>query len=466
MAVPIEAVAEPFTMSFRMIRMRFCVFALLLAAACSDGSGTRANKPAGSDLRVSLRDKARATLTSEAGEAYVAPQALFLRAVTAPGMLNPMRIALGPDGQSVVSDPRARALFVFSRGGSLVERVALAQRPLSVAVDPTGRYLVGDADGSRLLVMSPGGAMPRMFCAGAGEFKKPNDIAVDPISGLVWIVDSGNDRVVACTWEGVFVRSFGSAGSNPGEFTFPLGVAIDPATSQVYVSDMNNGRVQVFEQTGVFVRAVGSYGGANGQLARPAGLALDDLNRLYVGDLFQSRVQAFDPAGNHLRWIGEPGDQPGQLLLPTDLVVDQYKRLLIISQGSRKIEVVGLDGYTDPPDEETPLALTAELAQATISYGPSIAPSYICLDVPGSTAAIVASSVRIDGSIALDDAGILETDVKCNGNLFEAQARVRLAPILSQHPGGGAFNLSVTGRLRDGNTFAGIVAVTLTGGAE
>lgn len=433
--------------------------------ACSDaGSSRNTVEREGASAKAARRaDELAYTRRSPAFDPAATQ---YLHSVTAPGMITPMRLALAPDDTLVVSDPRAKALFVFSPGGSLVERVNLETRPLGVAVDALGRTILGDADGPRLLIRNPGNPLPRMFCVDAGAFQKANDIAVEPVSGLVWIADSGNHRVVACTSEGVFVRAFGAKGANNGDFDYPIGVAVDPAAGEVYVTDQQNGRVQIFDAFGVFKRAVASYGGAAGQLVRPAGIALDSLNRLYVADLFQSRVQGFDPAGGHLQWIGTPGDAPGKLLLPSDLAIDRHNRLIIASQMTRRIEYIGLDTYSNPADPGGPLELTAALSQSTLRYGPSIAPSYLCLDVPGSDSAIVASSVRIDDQFALDAAGIIDTNVKCNGRYFEAQARVLLSALWVQHPQGGEHDLPVTGRLRDGREFAGTVHVSMVGGVQ
>lgn len=446
-------------------RWAFVVTAALMLFACSESASRRDTVE-----RESASDRAERRvgemLYTKRSPAFDPAATRYLQSVTAPGMISPMRLALAPDDTLVVSDPRAKALFVFSPGGSLIERVNLETRPLGVAVDALGRAILGDADGARLLIRNPGNPLPRMFCVDAGEFKKANDIAIEPVSGLVWIADSGNHRVVACTSEGVFVRAFGAKGANNGDFDYPIGVAVDPAAGEVYVTDQQNGRVQVFDEFGIFKRAVASYGGADGQLVRPAGIALDALNRLYVADLFQSRVQGFDPAGGHLQWIGAPGEDPGKLLLPSDVAIDRHNRLIIASQMTRRIEYIGLDTYTNPVDPGGPLGLTAELTESTLRYGPSIAPSYLCLDVPGSDAGIVASSVRIDYQFALDAAGIVDTNVKCNGRYFEAQARVLLSALWVQYPQGGERDLPITGRLRDGREIAGTLHVSMVGGVQ
>ncbi len=62
---------------------------------------------------------------------------------------------------------------------------------------------------------------------------------------LVYVGESGNNRVSVFTCEGVFLKSFGSNGSGPGQFNGPYGIAVDQC-GVVYVSDYGNNRVQIF----------------------------------------------------------------------------------------------------------------------------------------------------------------------------------------------------------------------------
>jgi DNA-binding beta-propeller fold protein YncE len=60
----------------------------------------------------------------------------------------------------------------------------------------------------------------------------------------LWIADYGHDRIVRLSPDGHVLQVLGSSGSLPGEFVGPKGVAIDTLTGHVYVADTGNGRIQ------------------------------------------------------------------------------------------------------------------------------------------------------------------------------------------------------------------------------
>ena len=75
-------------------------------------------------------------------------------------------------------------------------------------------------------------------------FWGPRDVAVDT-AGRVYVVDTGNKRVVIFAADGNYISQFGSAGLGPGQFDEPVGIAFDQRA--VYVADTWNQRIQVFQ---------------------------------------------------------------------------------------------------------------------------------------------------------------------------------------------------------------------------
>jgi DNA-binding beta-propeller fold protein YncE len=184
--------------------------------------------------------------------------------------------------------------------------------------------------------------------AEAGGISTPEGVAVEQVTGDVYVTDQGNHRVDEFSEDGAFVRAFGwgvgtgaaslqvctttceagLSGAGAGEFGASIGYpAVDPVTGDVYVADSANRRVDVFEGDGVFERAFG-WGVTNGagefqlctstcqagvasstetNLGRfatgsPTRVALDASGEVYVvdGGSPDFRVQKFGPvaAGN------------------------------------------------------------------------------------------------------------------------------------------------------------------------
>ncbi len=71
-------------------------------------------------------------------------------------------------------------------------------------------------------------------------------------AGNIYVADGiGNTRVAKFDKNGMFVKSWGSKGTEPGQFAAARAIAVD-AQGNVYVADSGNKRIQVFDSNGTF----------------------------------------------------------------------------------------------------------------------------------------------------------------------------------------------------------------------
>jgi len=95
-----------------------------------------------------------------------------------------------------------------------------------------------------------GGGLPGAGVEGE-TFNRPTDVAWDA-QGNIFISDGyGNARVAKFDKNGVFLKTWGSAGTAPSQFNTLHSIAID-AQGNVYVGDRGNRRIQVFDNNGTF----------------------------------------------------------------------------------------------------------------------------------------------------------------------------------------------------------------------
>jgi tripartite motif-containing protein 71 len=201
-------------------------------------------------------------------------------------------------GRLTVSVKLDAAIFLSS--------VAIASAPIAFASDsraerlsPVG-YAMARHIGWRVDRFTHAGICVRssgheclslMPSAEAGGFNYPSSVAVNPVSGDLYVADSTNYRVQRFTASGSFVSMFGwgvnltqvlrsrsllaarnvctaksgdrctsgASGAAEGQLTYPTSVAVDPFSGDVYVLEVNSGdsRVAKYTADGRFVWSAG-----------------------------------------------------------------------------------------------------------------------------------------------------------------------------------------------------------------
>jgi DNA-binding beta-propeller fold protein YncE len=179
-------------------------------------------------------------------------------------------------------------LFQFDRGGKFVREIGkdsyafvFAQQ---VRIDPQDNIWIVDQMTNSVLKFDPEGRMQLLLgrkpeavpvpvrapaapaagqVAGAGAptdvFNRPTDVAWDS-AGNIFVADGiGNQRVAKFDKNGVFIKSWGSKGTEPGQFGSARAIAVD-AQGNVYVADPQNKRIQVFDNNGTFKTQIANIG--------------------------------------------------------------------------------------------------------------------------------------------------------------------------------------------------------------
>jgi predicted membrane-bound mannosyltransferase/sugar lactone lactonase YvrE len=185
--------------------------------------------------------------------------------------------------------------------------------PRNLEVAPDGSLYLLDTGNHRVLHLSSEGDLLNSWGGfgshdtgeGAlpGTFNEPWGIAISQ-EGEVYIADTWNHRIQKFTADGQYLLGWGQFGQRetPDAFWGPRDVAVDE-NGNVYVADTGNKRIVVFDTEGQFITEFGDVGFADGQFDEPSGLALDGDGNLYVADTWNQRIQVFSPDINGVSQI-------------------------------------------------------------------------------------------------------------------------------------------------------------------
>ncbi len=148
----------------------------------------------------------------------------------------------------------------------------------------------------------------------AASFSAPNGIAIDS-SGNLWVTDSGNNVIRKITTPGAVVTTpygNGTAGRTNNangtlaEFNAPTAIAVDPVSGNLFVADHGNNEIRELNvSTTAVTLFAGSASGASGHgngtgtgatFTAPSGIAIDSAGNLYVADTNNSEIRMITPA--------------------------------------------------------------------------------------------------------------------------------------------------------------------------
>jgi hypothetical protein len=265
----------------------------------------------------------------------------------------PVRLALGPNGQLYVTDPKVKSVFIYDSNLQLTGELKGLYSPLSVAVDSEGSIYVGNAGIGNVEKYDAIGTL--VATIGQGLIRAPADLALDwddnlyvadNKSNLVWVFQSdGTQRTI-----------------RQGGLKSPMALEIayyadgtGQTIGELFVADKKNYLVKVFDLQGNLLRSFGGFptksGWFNptwdyqGKFISLQSLAVDAQGNLHALDVYINKIQILDPVtGDYLAEYGEYGTGAGQLKLPLDIIISNSGDVVVANTDNKKVEVI----YTVP----------------------------------------------------------------------------------------------------------------------
>lgn len=329
------------------------------------------------------------------------------------GLRAPVNMAMDAAGNMYVADQRIGGVVKLDAYGSPVTVIRTVAAPAGVAIAQDGTLLVSQASFVARYDVVSGQEVGRIS---GGALRAPAGIAIDDVTGYIYVTDGAAGQVLVYNASGAFVQVLASG------LLSPSGVVFEKISRQVVVADTLNNKVRFFKLDGTLDRSIGDAvstvtGAPVGvmQFAAPVAVAFEyskdqaTLLRMYIVDAFQNNVQVVDPAaatalmvsGTLKNYIGASGTANGQLMVPSDVVFDSVNSRLLVVNGFGNITVYGIDGGKNPQLVDTvPPAFTVnpvpvEVTVDTVTISGSVeAGSTVQVSVGGSAVvgAVVYSS--------------------------------------------------------------------------
>ncbi|MGH8104154.1 MAG: NHL repeat-containing protein [bacterium] len=215
--------------------------------------------------------------------------------------------------------------------------------PTDVFFSHDSLYVIDHGENDEVLKFKPDGALTRRYHSAKGfqALLSPKVVAVDRESGLVYVGDRGNRRLVVLNQALEPIRVQSPPKEVAKVFT-PNGITVGPDAT-LFVSDKSLGRIYRFASDGKYIDFFGGYGAeAAGKFLNPAGLDVAPDGTVYVADSDRNLIEIFNKDGKFLNaWsqkeLGSLFESPRDVLVLSD-----GKRILVTGGDMEKGGVLWL----------------------------------------------------------------------------------------------------------------------------
>lgn len=245
--------------------------------------------------------------------------------------MKPYGLAIGRNGEYVVTDLAGSRVLVFANAGELIGRFSCDCKISGVTMTKDNSIL--------LAVNGAGSAIMRLYNMDGHVLQTMGDYyRYDKPSGIAQTSDfktiisnlEGNN-IYVFTHQNKMSVKFGWHGSGDKHFDGPNFLAVD-SKDHIIVSDSGNDCIKIFDTAGNFKRKVGT-------LSCPMGVSVDKKDNIIVADAGNFRVQMYDNHGNFLRTVVKDTDDIGDDVRPFNVATTPAGNVAVLLKGTQFAEI-------------------------------------------------------------------------------------------------------------------------------
>jgi len=237
--------------------------------------------------------------------------------ITEPSM-RPWGVAVTDSGIICVSDRKTNSLILFNDKGKLLTTSIKANK-----TNDNGEQNIKTDNNKK-----------------TGNLIEPTGIACK--DGLIYVADSGNNRIAVFNETAKFLFAFGKEGTNKGEFTRPVGICC-AKDGRILVAQVDNSSIQIFSKEGSFIK---KYSGDEIKMNSLWDIASLDNGNFAISSALGG-LTVYSEDFKPLYSLGNRGSGQGNYLFTTGVAVDNKGRILVCAKTQGKIMVINkpVKGY-------------------------------------------------------------------------------------------------------------------------
>ncbi len=163
------------------------------------------------------------------------------------------------------------------------------------------------------------------------SLKGPADVFFQG-SRIIYIVDSGNSRILKFNVQGKYIRQWGLQGSTTGEFMVPLYGTVYSSINgkpDIYIVDSGNSRIQVFTPQGNFIKEFGKSKNPKKMLLEPTYAGFAD-GKIYVANSGANDILIYFKDGQFYE-NKDPKNKAKHNILKKPVSMAFYKQYIYVS---------------------------------------------------------------------------------------------------------------------------------------
>ncbi len=174
-------------------------------------------------------------------------------------------------------------------------------------------------------------------------FSRPQALSIDA-EGNLFVLDTGNNRVVKLDSSGKTVATVGGFGWEKEQFDRPLDISAE-STLDIFVADYNNERIERYDNDLNFISSFVSDENADTDLRLnfPVGLDISRHGEIFVSDSENDRILKLDSFGKPALSFGDFNWGEGQIEAAGKLLIGNNDLIYVSDTG--KNDVVVFDYY-------------------------------------------------------------------------------------------------------------------------